>query len=102
VTFTCRDGERTWHGERIEDAVRGVLAPPVAAVGVNCTAPEHVDELLNRIRTVTDLPLVAYPNAGRAYDARSKTWSGAASSWSGDAAIVGGCCGVGPTAIAAR
>ena len=22
VTFTCRDGERTWHGERIEDAVR--------------------------------------------------------------------------------
>ena len=23
VTFTCRDGERTGHGERIEDAVRG-------------------------------------------------------------------------------
>ena len=102
VTFTCRDGERTWHGERIEDAVRGVLLPQVAAVGVNCTAPEHVDELLNRIRTVTDLPLVAYPNAGRAYDALTKTWSGAASAWSGDAAIVGGCCGVGPTAIAAR
>jgi homocysteine S-methyltransferase len=103
VTFTCRDGERTWHGERIEDAVRGVTVyDTVAAVGVNCTAPEHVDELLNRIRTVTDLPLVAYPNAGRAYDATTKTWSGAASAWSGDAAVVGGCCGVGPTAIAAR
>jgi len=101
VTFTCRDGERTWHGERIEDAVRGVLAPPVAAVGVNCTAPEYVDELLARVRSVTDLPLIAYPNAGRAYDATTKTWSGAASSWGGDAAIVGGCCGVGPRAIAA-
>jgi S-methylmethionine-dependent homocysteine/selenocysteine methylase len=102
VTFTCRDGERTWHGERIEDAVRGVLLPQVAAVGVNCTAPEHVDELLNRIRTVTDLPLVAYPNSGRAYDATTNTCSGTASAWGGDAALVGGCCGVGPTAIAAR
>jgi homocysteine S-methyltransferase len=102
VTFTCRDGERTWHGERIEDAVGGVLAPPVAAVGINCTAPEHVDELLARIRTVTDLPLVAYPNAGRTYDAATKTWSGGASSWSGDAAIVGGCCGIGPAALRER
>jgi homocysteine S-methyltransferase len=99
VTFTCRDGERTHHGERIEDAVAAVLAPPVAAVGVNCTAPEHVDELLARIRTVTALPLVAYPNAGRDYDATTKTWTGAASTWSGDAAIAGGCCGIGPSAL---
>ena len=99
VTFTCGDGERTWHGERIEDAVQAVLAPQVAAVGVNCTAPEHVDELLARIRTVTDLPLVAYPNAGRRYDPVTKTWSGGASSWSGDAQIAGGCCGIGPAAL---
>ena len=99
VTFTCRDGERTGHGEPIEDAVQAVSAPPVAAVGVNCTAPEHVDELLARIRSVTDLPLVAYPNAGRTYDAATKTWSGGMSSWSGDAAIVGGCCGIGPSAL---
>ena len=66
---------------------------------MNCTAPEYVDELLTRIRTVTGLPLVAYPNAGRAYDAATKTWSGGESSWSGAGAqIVGGCCGVGPTA----
>jgi len=103
VTFTCRDGERTWHGERIEDAVAAV-APfdVVAAVGVNCTAPEYVDELLGRARTVTDLPLVAYPNAGRSYDAASKTWSGGESGWSlAGAAIVGGCCGIGPSAIRA-
>jgi homocysteine S-methyltransferase len=95
VTFTCRDGERTWHGERIEDAVRGVLAPPVAAVGVNCTAPEFVDELLTRIRVVTELPLVAYPNAGGDWDAAAKHWHGADARWSGSADVVGGCCGVG-------
>jgi homocysteine S-methyltransferase len=102
VTFTCRDGERTWHGEPIEDAVQAVSAPQVAAVGVNCTAPEHVDELLARIRSVSDLPLVAYPNAGRTYDAATKTWSGGTTSWSGDAAIAGGCCGIGPAALRER
>ena len=100
VTFTCGDGERTWHGEPIEEAVQAVIAPQVAAVGVNCTAPEHVDELLARIRAVTDLPLVAYPNAGRTYDPATKSWSGGASSWSADADIVGGCCGIGPSALA--
>jgi homocysteine S-methyltransferase len=101
VTFTCADGERTGHGERIEDAVEAVASyDAVVAVGVNCTAPEHVDELLTRIRTVTDLPLVAYPNAGRTYDAATKAWSGGASSWSGTGAqVVGGCCGVGPAAL---
>lgn len=102
VTFTCRDGRFTHHGEAIEDAVRAVASPKVVAVGVNCTAPEFVDELLGRIAAVTDLPLVAYPNAGRAYDPRTKTWSGETSSCTfAGATLVGGCCGWGPTAIAA-
>ena len=73
----------------------------VVAVGVNCTAPEFVDELLGRIAAVSDLPLVAYPNAGRSYDAVTKTWSGEMSSctFSG-ATLVGGCCGWGAAAIA--
>jgi homocysteine S-methyltransferase len=103
VTYTCRDGERTAHGEPIEDAIAAVASSPkVVAVGVNCTAPEFVDELLARARRVTDLPLIAYPNAGRRYDAASKTWKGTSSTvrFSG-AQIVGGCCGVGPTGIGA-
>jgi homocysteine S-methyltransferase len=100
VSFTCRDGEVTGHGERIEDAVRAVESSRVVAVGVNCTAPEFVDELLQRARSVTDLPLVAYPNAGRSYDAVTKTWSGEMSSCSfAGATLVGGCCGWGPAAI---
>ena len=103
VTFTCRDGERTWHGERIEDAVAAVAAvPAVAAVGVNCTAPEFVGELLRRARSVTDLPLIAYPNAGGRWDPASNTWSAAGgfADFTG-AQVIGGCCGVGPAGIAA-
>ena len=103
VTFTCRDGERTGHGEPIEEAVSAVASSPkVVAVGVNCTAPEFVDELLRRARSATDLPLIAYPNAGRAYDASTKTWSGERSACTFEGAqLIGGCCGWGPDDIRA-
>ena len=39
-----------------------------------------VEREIGRIAAVTDLPLVAYPNAGRSYDAVTKTWSGEMSS----------------------
>ncbi|HWK28823.1 MAG TPA: homocysteine S-methyltransferase [Solirubrobacter sp.] len=106
VSFTCRDGERIGDGSRIEDAVAAVSGlVSVAAVGVNCTAPEHVGELLARARSVTDLPLVAYPNAGGGWDAAAKRWrggeAGAGITDFRDAQLIGGCCGVGPAALRA-
>ncbi len=101
VSFVGRDAERVGGGERIEACVAAVAdAPSVVAVGVNCTAPHHVASLLRRAATVTDKPLVAYPNSGEHYDGR---WSGLgtpprsfealARQWIGDGArIVGGCC----------
>ena len=86
-------------------------APSVVAVGVNCTAPEDVTALLRLARTATDLPLVVYPNAGRTWDAQERAWSGGGAdilpadhvaAWVDvGAALVGGCCGLGPTAIRA-
>ncbi len=112
ISFTCRDGARTAHGEPIEAAVAAATQSPcVVAVGVNCTAPEHVAELLGRTRAVTALPLVAYPNSGRVWDGAARRWNepGAAElpdaavrEWVGAGArLVGGCCGVGPDAIRA-
>ena len=107
MTFTCRSGSLTFGGDRIEDAVAAALsACDLSAVGVNCTAPGHVPELLERIGRVTDLPLVAYPNSGQSWDADNKVWlgdSGAAdvTAWvAAGAEYVGGCCGVGPTELA--
>jgi homocysteine S-methyltransferase len=58
MTFTCQSGSHTCGGDRIEDAVAAATsACELSAVGVNCTAPALVPELLARIRRVTDLPL---------------------------------------------
>ena len=109
ISFACRDGRTTNHGEPIEAAVAAATASSrVVAVGVNCTAPEHVDELLERAAAVTDLPLVAYPNAGRAWDAEARRWSDGpppalpAARWAAAGArLIGGCCGLGPDAVRA-
>jgi homocysteine S-methyltransferase len=107
MTFNCRSGSYTFGGDRIEDAVTAALsACDLTAVGVNCTAPGFVPELLGRIRQVTDLPLVAYPNSGQTWDAPNRVWMGDpgatdVTAWiAAGAEYVGGCCGVGPTELA--
>jgi homocysteine S-methyltransferase len=91
----------------VEEAVRAVLgAPGLFAVGVNCTPPAAVAGLLRRIAGVTDLPLVAYPNAGGDWD--GSAWHGQVADptalvddWvAAGARLVGGCCGVGPDGVA--
>jgi homocysteine S-methyltransferase len=112
ISFSCRDGRTTSHGEPIEEAVATAGGSArVVAVGVNCTAPEHVDELLARAGTATDRPLVAYPNSGRAWDAGTRRWTSAGAAtlapdvvraWTAAGArMIGGCCGLGPAAVSA-
>ena len=86
----------------------------VRAVGINCTAPEYVDELIERARSATGKPLIVYPNSGEGWDANERTWLPAAAGttpvrvdersarrWiDGGARLVGGCCRVMPEAIA--
>jgi homocysteine S-methyltransferase len=116
VTFSCGDGARTWAGQPIEEAIAAATtAENVAAVGINCVAPGLVTELLTRIRAVTPVPLVAYPNAGRVWLPGTETWSdppddAADDAVNGDwpvkewvergAVLIGGCCCVAPTDIA--
>ena len=109
--FTCSDGAHTAGGDRIEDAITVASGiPGVAAVGVNCTSPEHIGELLRRASTVTDLPLLAYANGGQAWNSALGVWEGppvaaddrtVVGEWlDAGARIVGGCCGVGAAGIA--
>jgi homocysteine S-methyltransferase len=113
MSFTCADGSRIRSGAPIEEAVAAVAGSAgIAAVGINCTAPVHVAELIARIRAVTDLPIVVYPNSGEAWDAAGRRWTGhgepddrvdgaAAARWvAAGARLVGGCCRVGPEQIA--
>ena len=113
VSFQCRDGGRIADGTPIEEAVARVAAAPgVRAVGCNCTAPEHVLELIGRVRAAApDLAVVVYPNDGRVWDGAARTWAvGGAGRFPDDAVrawrdagatLVGGCCGVGPDGVRA-
>ena len=110
VAFSCADGGHLRSGVPIEDAVAAVDgAPGVVAIGVNCTAPEHVDEAIARIAATTSLPIVVYPNSGEGWDAVAKEWTGSAAGrvdadaarrWQrAGARLVGGCCRVTPDQI---
>jgi homocysteine S-methyltransferase len=112
ISFSCTDGATLRSGAPIEAAVEAVRdAPGVVAVGVNCTPPEHVEELIGRIRATTSLPVVVYPNSGEGWDATTRRWTGepgrgrvdreAAGRWlAAGATLVGGCCRVGPGQVA--
>lgn len=111
LTMSCADGDRTSAGQPIEELVALVASTPtIRAVGVNCTAPEHVESLLTRLSDAGAAALVAYPNSGRAWSPTAG-WSGEGTSVGKDLvarwrrvpgmALIGGCCGVGPDAVAA-
>ncbi len=107
VSFTCRDGSLTAHGEPVRECaafLEGV--PQVVAVGVNCIAPALALPLLGELRAGTGKPLVVYPNSGEGWDAVARCWTGSsdaaafgalARAWfAAGASVVGGCCRTGP------
>ncbi|WP_405923625.1 homocysteine S-methyltransferase [Streptomyces sp. NBC_00035] len=102
-------GDRTRAGQPLEEAFAlAADADEVIAVGVNCCAPEDVDGAVETAARVTGKPVVVYPNSGEAWDAQARAWSGRSSftaeqviGWeTGGARLIGGCCRVGPGAIA--
>lgn len=110
VAFSCRDDDRLSDGTPFRTAAALVASSPqVVAVGVNCTPPAFVPELLRSAELTT--PLLAYPNLGSVWDAPAKAWRAVgprpdfgleAARWrEAGARIVGGCCGTEPRDIAA-
>jgi len=108
VSFSCRDGENISDGTPIRECAELLDdCDQVVAVGVNCTAPEHVASLIEQLCEITTkTEIVVYPNSGEVYDANLKTWSGtedpvscgiAAREWFDKGArLIGGCCRTGP------
>ncbi|MER8219287.1 homocysteine S-methyltransferase [Streptomyces sp. NPDC094143] len=101
-------GDRTRAGQPLQEAFAlAAGADEVIAVGVNCCAPEDVENAAATAARVTGKPVVVYPNSGETWDAASRAWSGRATftadqvkSWqTAGARLIGGCCRVGPEAI---
>ncbi|MEP6637808.1 MAG: homocysteine S-methyltransferase [Chloroflexota bacterium] len=111
LSFSCRDDASTAAGEPIGEAIALGEHARIVAVGINCTAPRHLPALLAAARLGTDVPLIAYPNGGDRWDAARRRWvatpggnydPSTVASWTGlGATWLGGCCGTGPSEIAA-
>ncbi len=110
ISFSCSDGLHISDGTPFADAAAlAASSDQVVAVGVNCSPPANLPELLSSARV--DRPLLAYPNLGSTWDAAARSWilqgprpdlGAAAGEWrAAGAHIVGGCCGSTPDDIRA-
>ncbi len=114
ISFTCRGAAHVAHGEPLRDCAEALAASArVAAIGINCTAPQHVAALIAeaRLGCRDRKPIIVYPNSGETWDVATRSWRGTsdsshfgalARSWyAAGAQAVGGCCRTGPAQIAA-
>ncbi len=106
ISYSCTQGNQTNAGQSFQAAVD--LAKEAMAVGINCTKPELITDLLRSASS--SKPFIVYPNSGRVWDAKHKIWTGSSSAgfsnqliseWIGAGAqIIGGCCGISADEIA--
>ena len=112
ISFSCRDDERISDGTPIAECAKMLEQSEfIQGIGINCTPPGFISDLIERIRVVSDLPIMVYPNSGESYNAVTKRWSGTrdpadfavlAKQWrERGAQIIGGCCRTGPEHIRA-
>lgn len=110
LSVTCEDASHTRRGDDVRDLFAMARGHDrLVAVGVNCTAPEHVETLVATAAGASGKPVVAYPNSGESWDGARRRWGGdgvgvdpvAARRWvAAGAHWVGGCCRVSSDDIA--
>ena len=109
-SFTCKDACHVAHGELLRDcATYAASLPQTIAVGINCTHPGLILDLIRELKAASGMPIVVYPNSGEGWDAQARCWTvssdpsgyrAMASAWfAAGAQIVGGCCRTRPAHI---
>lgn len=110
ATLTFETDGRTLFGSDAASAAIALTGLHVDAVGANCsTGPDKMCEVIRTMREVTELPLIAKPNAGlpsldeegmTVYDMDSDTFAEEMIRVvESGASILGGCCGTTPEYI---
>lgn len=112
LAFSCSDAERMCDGTPVGRAVELLRdTARVEAIGINCTAPRHIEGLLREL-AAWPRARVVYPNSGEGYEPQAHGWSGSgtaapefvqlAQRWlDAGADLIGGCCRTTPTHIRA-
>jgi len=110
ISFSAKDALHINSGESIQECAKYLENfKNIIAIGINCTAPEHVESLIKEIKKVSTKHIIVYPNSGDIYDASDKTWKSSkenisyaqmAQIWyEAGARIIGGCCQTTPKDI---
>ncbi len=110
MSFTCQDGQRISDGTPLAECVQLLNdVPNLVAVGINCTPPRFLPDLITAVRSNSDKLIIVYPNSGEQYDAETHQWLGQSNptefgtisrEWRKmGALLVGGCCRTGPAHI---
>jgi 5-methyltetrahydrofolate--homocysteine methyltransferase len=108
--FTETRGARTVMGNSAQDCVKFLSEAGADVIGANCGSidPQQMAEIVSMFRTMTDLPIVAQPNAGKPILIEDKTVfdmspeafaEGIERCINAGARFVGGCCGTTPSHI---
>ena len=111
VSFSAKDGEHINSGESIRECAAFLeRQKQIVAIGINCTAPQFIESLIDEIKAVSSKPIIVYPNGGSTYNALTKTWDGLSKSssygemaytwYQKGARVIGGCCQTTPEDIA--
>jgi 5-methyltetrahydrofolate--homocysteine methyltransferase len=109
---TPKNGGRTIMGNTALECAEALTEAGAQAVGANCgdVDPFQMAEIVSTIRSATELPVVAKPNAGRPRVVDNKTVfdmspgefvKGIKECINAGATMVGGCCGTSPEHICA-
>lgn len=109
-SFSCGDGEHISDGTPLAECAAFLDGfDHVAAVGINCTPPRFIPNLIRAVSAVTTKPIIVYPNSGETYDPLAKRWLGESvpaefGTFSREwrklgAGAIGGCCRTTPAHI---
>lgn len=107
---TPKNGGRTIMGNAAQECAKALAEAGAQAVGANCgdIDPFQMAEIISIMRSATDLPILAKPNAGKPQLVDNKTMfdmspgefvKGIKECIRAGATMVGGCCGTSPEHI---
>jgi len=110
LSFSIKDSETLCDGTSLQEAVHYFEdVDQIDAIGVNCTTLENIEDTIKTVESVTDKPIIVYPNNGDIYDPKTKTWqanpqadtfSDLVPGWiQAGASLIGGCCRTTPNDI---
>ncbi|KAG8389316.1 hypothetical protein BUALT_Bualt02G0216700 [Buddleja alternifolia] len=112
LSFNSKDGVNVVSGDALSECVAiAESSNKIVAVGINCTPPRFIRDLILSTKKLTDKPILIYPNSGESYDADRKEWvqnTGVSdkdfvsyvNKWCEvGASLVGGCCRTTPHTI---